>query len=232
VPVYFTQASSAIPYDGVLKVLVKVIAAVRGQLAKPVVLALFGGELPNAHVDAKTWADTKHVGGVSLVALGERARVAGAQPFPAAVVPGANPEIYLAHVGRSATMPLFEHFAHVFVTEGANTWQEILTLGTPGLSIKPTGDTKPWERSLAAGDQGARDLVRDASVELAGGLADVLKDDWSADRSAIRNFLLDLGAPGSTVRAYFDAWRQAMARSDQFRKAVELLKDENVILFR
>ncbi|MGD2063627.1 MAG: hypothetical protein PVF51_08615, partial [Nitrospirota bacterium] len=231
-PVYFTQASSAIPYDDVLRVLIKVIAAVRAQLAKPVVLALFGGELPNAHVDAKAWADTKNIARVSLVPIGDRARATGAPSLNPADFAGANPSIYLAHVGRSATMPVFEHFAHFFITEGANTWQEILTLGTPGLSTKPTGDTKPWERSLTAGDQPARDLVRDASVELAGGVANVLKDDWDPARSAICRLLLDLNTPGSTVRPYFDAWRQAMARSDQFLKAVELLKDEDVILFR
>ena len=46
--------------------------------------------------------------------------------------------------GRNNYMSLFQQCSLFFVTEGANTWQETLSIGKPTLSVNPTGDTQPW----------------------------------------------------------------------------------------
>lgn len=135
--------------------------------------------------------------------------------------------ICLARLGRvpAAVMTLFERHSEFFVTEGANTWQEILALGTPGLSVRPWGQTRPWTHAF--GDTTATgQLVAEASTALATPES-LAGRPAPAGLATLAAYVRQARTDGSDLRAYTDRWRRALSSpaGDQVRHALRHLVD-------
>lgn len=207
VSAYYGGPVSDIAYDSFLRVMVRVIKQAAPN--KPVVVALIGDEMRDAHTRVATEVEAQAQDGAVIARLD-------------AAVSGLGVEIELAHIGRTTAMTQFQRYSKLFVTEGANTWQEVLTMGTPSLSVKPGGNTKPWEENPPA-VPGA-DAVRDASLALIAAGANAGNNGAHATLVTFFNDVLD---PGSDVFAYFQEWKRLLAdpHSDQVVTAVNYLPD-------
>lgn len=206
VSAYYGAPVSDIQYDHFLRVMVRVIKALAPN--RPVVVALIGDDMKDAHTT---------VAGEAQLQYGDGSVIARTN----AAVSGLDVEIELAHIGRTTAMTQFQRYSKLFVTEGANTWQEVLSIGTPSLSVKPAGNTRPWEENPPA--VAGADAVRDASLALI-----AAQDPTAAgDHATLRDFLRDALDPGSDVVAYFAEWRRLLAdpHSDQVVTAVNYLPD-------
>lgn len=75
--------------------------------------------------------------------------------------------IRFERVGRlgKAEMAKYQRTSDFFITEGANTSQELYATGTPTLSAYPSGHTKPWEEAFPEGAEAKR-MVLGASEQL------------------------------------------------------------------
>jgi len=202
VSAYYGASVSDIMYDQFLRVMVRVIKAAAPGIK--VIVALIGDDMKEAHATV-------------VAALADATVVARTNTADSAdtVV------VELAHIGRTTAMTQFQRYSKLFVTEGANTWHEVLALGTPSLSVKPDGNTKPWlENPPAAPGAGT---VRDASLAL---IAAQDAGNAAAQDTLVAyfNHVLD---PGSEVVGYFQAWSRLLAdpRSDQVVAAVNYLPD-------
>lgn len=223
---YYTQASAVdVPYARLLVVLVAALQ--HADLVDddtPIVLALLGGEGPTAHSDAFAVA---HANADSLV-LGAPGLLDDLVPLTGKIV--------LEHIGRSAAMALFERHSLFFVSEGANTWQETLSAGMPTLSVRPTGETKPWLYPL--GVPAGADAVREASEAIVA-LATCGKAgaDLRAEpaMAALVKFIKSArDEPDGDVKQYFAAWSEALKdpRGDQFLAAIQHLNEQQIFLRR
>lgn len=140
----------------------------------------------------------------------------------------AEPGICLARLGRvpADVMALFERHAEFFVTEGANTWQEILVLGTPGLSVRPYGQTRPWTHVF--GDTRATGQI---VAEASGALASPGSRQGAPaheDLATIAAYIRQARTVGSDLRTYTSRWSQALsdAAGDQVRHALRHLVED------
>lgn len=140
----------------------------------------------------------------------------------------AAPGICLARLGRvpADVMALFERHAEFFVTEGANTWQEILVLGTPGLSVRPYGQTRPWTHVF--GDTRATGQI---VAEASGALASPGSRQGAPaheDLATIAAYIRQARTVGSDLRTYTSRWSQALsdAAGDQVRHALRHLVED------
>lgn len=206
VSAYYGAPVSDIQYDHFLRVMVRVIKAVAPN--RPVVVALIGDDMKDAHTTVAAEIEAVTHDGTVI-------------PRVDASVVGIDVEIELAHIGRTTAMTQFQRYSKLFVTEGANTWQEVLTLGTPSLSVKPAGNTRPWEENPPA-VPGAN-TVRDASLALV-----AAQDPTDAvAQGRLEAFFRDALDPGSELVAYFHEWRRLLAdpHSDQVVTAVSYLPD-------
>lgn len=95
-----------------------------------------------------------------------------------------------------ADMQQYQRESKLFVTEGANTWQELLTLGKPTLSIQPDGETKPWVQDVGTHD--GKQMIQDYSKALEEG-------------RPITEFLEKCCTNDVVVSSYFNTWRRHMA---------------------
>lgn len=194
---YYGGSVSDITYPNLLRVLVRVIKA--ANLPKKVMIALLGDEETTAHTTVAT-----ELADAEVVARRDDADSA----------PGVKVE--LAHIGRTTAMTQFERYSCLFVTEGANTWQELLTMGTVSVSVKPGGNTRPWDEADPTGPRGE---VLAASNNLV-----------ASDADAFRPYFLKAIDQNSDVSHYFQAWAQRLqsARSDQVVTAINYLPDPDV----
>ncbi|MEM7157278.1 MAG: hypothetical protein AAF799_30815 [Myxococcota bacterium] len=201
VSAYFGGSVSQIDYAGLLRVMVRV--AGRLQLAQPLVVALLGDEMRGVHdtVAAETTDGT-------VIARNDDAAA------------DENVAVELVHIGRTNAMTQFQRHSSVFVTEGANTWQELLTVGTPSLSANPEGKTRPWIEPLTA----SGDRVREASEALIAAGRNL--DDEGALQT-VATFIEQALTLQSPVRQYFAEWAGLLAdpRSDQVMMGVKFLPD-------
>ncbi|MFI8460542.1 hypothetical protein ACIGG8_34720, partial [Kitasatospora sp. NPDC085464] len=124
--------------------------------------------------------------------------------------------VHRLRLGRvqPAVMELFEQRSTLVVTEGANTWQEILTLATPGISARPGGETRPWTLAPNGTPSQGGHRIGEASTALATG-----------NTTELSTFLHGLDDQNGEVHQYLDVWRDALGAdaNDQFRSAVEQL---------
>ena len=208
VTAYYGGAVSAISYPNLLKVLVRVFQMVADH--KKVVIALLGNEELTAHTDAARDINQPDQVGAKT-----------------AEAPNDALNIQLAHIGRTTAMTQFERYSEVFITEGANTWQETLTLGTPSLSAMPTGNTQPWTagaRTHAARAAAAR--VEAASHALIA--AQLAGDAQAGNLALLAAFVHDVRDERSGLRTYFREWSTLLGRttSDQVLAALANLPHE------
>lgn len=199
---YYTDTMSPVKYSDLLKVMVHV--ARRAALASKVVVALIGDSDKNAH----------EVVGHGLREDGDVFVRTDATDS------GGEVKIELAHVGRTNMMTQFQRYSTMFVAEGANTWQELLTLGTPTISAAPGGETKPWDEQPPTGG----DQVLDASKALLAAAKDL--SDQDAIGSLV-TFLNDARDDHSALSGYFREWSQMLTNphSDQVVMRVRYLPD-------
>lgn len=206
VAAYYGGSVSKISYRDLLKVLYRLLQGRPGKF----VVALIGDEDSAASKQAAE--DLGSPGGLAASGPGDTA-------LP-------DSDVVFSYIGRTGAMSLWQRYSKIFVTEGANTWQETLTLGVPTLSSNPTGNTKPWDVGPSGGEADvARELVRTASAALiaAGELVKAGKDP--GDLGDLKGFLDDLLSPDSMIKRYFNAWKDTMAKeeSDQVVAALSLL---------
>lgn len=199
---YYGAPVSDIAYDQLLRVMVRMIKGAAPNI--PVVVVLMGDDMKEAHTTVVRALNDDTV--IARVDTGVR---------------GLDVEVELAHIGRTTAMTQFQRYSKLFVTEGANTWQEVLTLGTPTLSVKPGGNTRPWLENPPA-VPGA-DTVRAASLAL---IAAQDPADAGALATLVEFFNHALDG-GSELVAYFHAWRDLLLdpHSDQVVVAVNHLPD-------
>ncbi|MFD8757031.1 protein-glutamine glutaminase family protein [Kitasatospora sp. NPDC059577] len=130
--------------------------------------------------------------------------------------PAGDGSVHRLRLGRvqPAVMELFEQRSTLVVTEGANTWQEILTLATPGISARPGGETRPWTLAPNGTPSQGGQRIGEASAALGTGHTPTLT-----------TFLHGLDDRTGEVRQYLDIWRDSLSTgaNDQFRSAVEQL---------
>lgn len=202
VSAYYGGSVSDIDYTNLLRVLVRVIKAANP--GQKVMIALIGDDMPDAHT-----AVAAELADVEVVA-----RLDGADSGPGV-------KVELAHIGRTTAMLQFERYSCLFITEGANTWQELLTLGTPALSVKPGGNTRPWEQVPPAGP-GVE--AKEASDNL------IAAQDPNVNTDVLLAYFNKVIDPGSDVSVYFDAWATLLSdpHSDQVVTAVNYLPDPDV----
>ncbi len=221
---YYTQASAVdVPYAQLLVVLVAALqhADLVGD-DTPIVLALLGSEGPTAHSDAFAAAQANP----DSLLLGAPGLLADLAPLKGKIV--------LEHIGRSAAMALFERQSLFFVSEGANTWQETLSAGMPTLSVRPTGETKPWIHALGVPAGAA--TVREASEAIVAlATCDKAGAALRAEpaMAALVKFIKSArDEPDGDVKRYFAAWSEALKdpHGDQFLAAVEHLKEKQIFL--
>lgn len=207
VSAYYSGPVSDIAYDQLLRVMVRVVAAANP--AKKVVVALIGDEMKDAH----TTVAAEIVDGTVI------ARTDASPSAPAV-------KVELAHIGRTTAMTQFQRYSTLFVTEGANTWQEVLTMGTPSLSVKPGGNTKPWEEDPPSVPGAA--TVRDASRALIAAGADA--NDGGAHATLV-SYFNDAIDPHSELCQYFADWKRLLSdpHSDQVVTAVNHLPDPALV---
>jgi hypothetical protein len=248
---YYTQASAAdVPYMKLLRVLVAALRDPRLADQKPVVVALLGDEASDAARVA--FKEERRAGTAANLAVNTPTLLDDLGPLAGHVV--------LEHVGRSGAMGAFLHRSFLFVTEGANTWQEVLSVGTPAISARPTGETQPW--LLDMGEPDGAQAVRRASealVTLAKAIPAATPESEQEDDGAsaapaapatptpgagplsghptemteLVDFLLTArDEPDGAVRRYFRAWSQRLSnpRSNQFKAAVDYLEQQGVVL--
>jgi hypothetical protein len=204
VTAYYGAPVSDIAYPKLLQVLARVFMAVRD--AKPVVIALLGDDEKEAHLQAAREIASAEVG------------VHEGPTTPATLT------VQLAHIGRTQAMAQFERYSELFITEGANTWQEVLTMGTPALSVKPSGNTRPWEEGPTKGEaKRAADLVKATSEALIA----AQNPDSAAQITVIADFIRDLRSDTSIVRQYFNEWSVLLSNhvSDQVITALRNLPE-------
>ena len=205
---YYGGAVSDIKYSDLLKVLVKVFKIVKDD--KPVTIALIGDEDKTAHKDAAREINDPTVGAKE-----------SAEPTKL--------EIELAHIGRTTAMAQFQRYSELFITEGANTWQEVLTLGTPALSAGPGGNTQPWKEDQPGGNKAnaAKKLVENASKALIG--AQKAKDINDKNINTLVEFIKDIRSDKSIVKEYFMQWSVSLQKSasDQVVTALRNLPNPN-----
>jgi hypothetical protein len=206
VSAYYGEPVSDINYVDFLRVMVRVIKAVAPN--KPVVVALIGDDRKEAHTIVAGEVEGVAHDGAVIARLD-------------ASVSGLQVNIELAHIGRTTAMTQFQRYSKLFVTEGANTWQEVLTIGTPSLSVKPDGNTKPWEENPPAVPGAA--AVRDASLAL----ITAVDPTAAGAHATLGTFFTNVLDPGSEVVAYFTDWKRLLAdpHSDQVVTAVNYLPD-------
>jgi len=207
VSAYYGAPVSDIQYDNFLRVMVRVITAAAPN--RPVVVALIGDDMKEAHTTVAAEVEAVAHDGAVIARLN-------------AAVSGPDVHIELAHIGRTTAMTQFQRYSKLFVTEGANTWQEVLTMGTPSLSVKPAGNTRPWEENPPA--VAGADDVRDASRALIAAGADAGN---AGAHVTLRTFFTNALDNGSDVVAYFREWQRLLAdpHSDQVVTAVNYLPD-------
>ncbi|MEW2443177.1 WXG100 family type VII secretion target [Micromonospora marina] len=118
------------------------------------------------------------------------------------------------------TMALLQQHATVMVTEGASTWNEILTLGTPGLSALPSGDTRPWDVEVPGLAGESRELVKKAS--------DLLTKGPGVEPDSLDTFLEQAIRRDGLVKEFGAAWKRVLddRTGDQFQVAIERLLDQ------
>jgi hypothetical protein len=209
VSAYYGEPVSDINYVDLCRVMVRVIKAVAPN--KPVVVALIGDDRKDAHTLVANEVEAVAQDGAVIARLN-------------AAVSGLQVSIELAHIGRTTAMTQFQRYSKLFVTEGANTWQEVLTMGTPSLSVKPSGNTKPWEENPPAGAGVVRTTVKEASEALIDAGQDAGNAGAHAKLEAYLTAALD---SNSDVSNYFKDWKRLLAdpHSDQVVTAVNYLPD-------
>ena len=110
--------------------------------------------------------------------------------------------------GRTEYMPLFQRRSLFFVTEGANTWQETLSLGKPTLSIDPTGNIQPWNHDWLEAD--GVNVVKDPSEEL---VAFALNPKESSCNK-VSQFIQDARVDKSKLCLYFRKWSEILNKDE------------------
>lgn len=214
---YYTQASAAdVPYHKLVPVLIGALEHNELKSDKPTVIALLGGEASEAHTMA---FDT-------LRARNEADKLVVGQPGILADLAALKGKIVLEHIGRTAAMPLFERYSTLFVSEGANTWQETLTVGKPTISARPSGETQPWVEDLEL--PAAADLVKRASEAL----VSLARTDKSGD--ALRSepgmqALVDVIKAArddqqNDLQRYFTKWSRVLTSPEGNQVVAALLK--------
>lgn len=200
VSAYYGGAVSNITYPNLLKVLVRVFKEVSDQ--KKVVIALLGNEEETAHTDVARDINQPDVGAKTPD------------------VPNDTLNIQLAHIGRTTAMTQFERYSELFITEGANTWQETLTIGTPTLSAMPNGNTQPWDSGSKTPEAKAAALkVKNASQAL---IAAQGQGDTQAAINTLAAFVREVREERSDINRYFKEWSTLLGRttSDQVLTAL------------
>ncbi|WP_033338561.1 toxin glutamine deamidase domain-containing protein [Catenuloplanes japonicus] len=137
---------------------------------------------------------------------------------------------HAAWLGRvdPALVTALQKKARFVVTEGANTWQEALSLGVPTLSaaVGAENTTRPWvkDNEPATVRDGDHDEARALIEAAARGLQRMPQD---ADVAQLRRFREQIGNPASALRRYLAAWEAALANpgSDQVTTALQTLLD-------
>ena len=206
VSAYYGGPVSKISYPELLKVLVKVFKQVSDD--KPVTIALLGDEEKTAHIDAAKSIQDPTVGAKE-----------SAKPTKL--------KIELAHIGRTSAFAQFQRYSELFIAEGANTWQELLTIGTPALSSNPEGNTQPWqeEEPSSKGSDRAKMLVANASQALIGAQSE--QGDQEPNIKTLVDFIKDVRSEDSVIQKYFQEWSTALGKSesDQVIAALQNLPD-------
>jgi hypothetical protein len=200
---YGDSITGALSHQDMLKTVGTALTAAGGGAdAKPSVLVLLGGSADGTLADSVA---------AQLQKLGHPVH-AGPEALSTAQ-PG---DVVLLELGRvkPEIMTLFERHATLVVTEGASTWQEILTLGTTGISARPDGDTQPWKEQIPGADPALGELIAEASQSLATG-----------DVTQLATFISGLADESGPVRAWVKAWSQALTSpgGDQVKAAIDLL---------
>lgn len=200
---YYTQASASdVPYEKLIKVLVAAMQHKDIANNKPTVIALLGNEAITAHTEAFNALDQTQKAKVSL----------GDNPAIYNDLHALQEKIVLEHIGRTMAMSLFERLSLFFVTEGANTWQETLTVGTPSLSARPSGETQPWTQEM--GIPTAANMVKEASMALVNlaKLDNINNLQAQPDIEKLVNFIKAVrDDKNSDVNKYFQKWSQALS---------------------
>ncbi|WP_431676434.1 protein-glutamine glutaminase family protein [Kitasatospora sp. KL5] len=132
------------------------------------------------------------------------------------LAPGSLVELRLGRVAPPV-MELFQRYSRLVVTEGANTWQEILALGTPGISPREGGETRPWERRFEGPGAAGGDRILAASRALQGGTPQ--------DIVTLTGFIEEVENGNGAIGPYVQAWRTALLdpANDQFRQALDAI---------
>ncbi|WP_042442793.1 hypothetical protein [Streptacidiphilus jiangxiensis] len=199
---YGDTITGALPHGAMLQTLGKAMTDPGIANDRPSVLVLLGGS-----------AD----GGLAASAAAELQKLGHPAFAGPQALHGAGPgDVVLLELGRvpSEIMTSFERHSDLFVTEGASTWQELLTLGTTGISARPDGDTQPWSHQVPGTDLAAGELVAKASRALMAG-----------DTGPLAAFISALNDPDSPVRAWVESWSAALQNpaGDQVMAAIDHL---------
>jgi hypothetical protein len=220
VTVYYTTSSGEIDYSGVIRAIYWAYGYAAKTPDQPLVVALLGDEPAEG-----------------ITQPGERISVtlldvaAGSAPDPlSGTVRPMSEGIYVVRVGRTPVMDLFQRYAGLVVTEGANTWQEVLTLGRPALTVRTT-ETRPWLVPLAGGTPDAKMVEAARMVEAASQA--LVRQSGSNDQPGpsdsrfrpLVDFVAEAARPRSALTAYFQTWATALGKpeSDQFAQAMAAL---------
>jgi len=115
--------------------------------------------------------------------------------------------ITLNAVGRTQAMTEYQHDSFFFITEGANTSQELYTIGTPTLSADPDGETKPWKETEPKYPQ-VQKLIEDASKDLVR-----TDDDKFVHLDNLVKFIGEVQTRESELNAYYRAWSEILQNS-------------------
>ena len=112
--------------------------------------------------------------------------------------------------GRTNYIPLFQQHSLFFVTEGANTWQETLSIGKPTLSVNPTGDTQPWNHDWL--NANGVNLVKDPSEELVGLALNSQERNFNFNK--LSQFICDVRMDESKLCLYFRKWSDVLNKHE------------------
>ncbi|KST63244.1 hypothetical protein [Mastigocoleus testarum] len=157
---------------------------------------------------------------VVIAFLGED-RISSNLPELAALLKGeSNPEeiheiikkkrIVWQSFGRTNYIPLFQQYSLFFVTEGANTWQETLSIGKPTLSVNPNGDTQPWNHDWL--NANGANLVKDPSEELVALALNPKENNLSFNK--LSQFIRDVRVDESKLCLYFQKWSEILNKHE------------------
>ena len=193
ISVYYTEHRSRlgkVTYSKLLDALWKVMEANPNPDDKPVVIAFLGDENISS----------------SLPELASLLKNESSQDEIREIIQ--KKRIVWQSFARTSYMPLFQQCSLFFVTEGANTWQETLSIGKPTLSVNPTGDTQPWNHDWL--EANGINLLKDPSEELVA----LALNPQGSNFNKLSQFIRDARVDESKVCLYFQKWSEILNKHE------------------